>query len=50
MDSTLYRRNIGFIPETPVLYEELTLKEHIEITAMAYGLDVDRAFKSATPL
>lgn len=32
-----YRRKIGFIPETPSLYEELTLREHIEVTALAYG-------------
>ncbi|WP_027107716.1 ABC transporter ATP-binding protein [Lacticigenium naphthae] len=33
-----YRKKIGFVPETPVLYEELTLKEHLEITMMAYDL------------
>ena len=39
-----YRRKIGFIPETPSLYEELTLREHIEVTALAYGISVDLAF------
>lgn len=34
-----YRSQFSYIPETPVLYEELTLKEHLEMTAMAYGLD-----------
>ena len=34
-----YRAQFSYIPETPVLYEELTLKEHLEMTAMAYGLD-----------
>ena len=34
-----YRKKIGFIPETPSLYEELTLKEHIETVAMAYDID-----------
>lgn len=34
-----YRSSFSYIPETPVLYEELTLKEHLELTAMAYGLD-----------
>jgi ABC-2 type transport system ATP-binding protein len=34
-----YRRMFTFIPETPVLYEELTLEEHLRLTAMAYGLD-----------
>ena len=27
-----YRRHLGYIPESPILYEELTLKEHIEMT------------------
>ena len=36
---TDYRKKIGFIPETPSLYEELTLKEHIEMVAMAYVID-----------
>ena len=34
-----YRKMFTFIPETPVLYEELTLEEHLNLTAMAYGLD-----------
>ena len=33
-----YRKKIGFIPETPSLYEELTLKEHLEMIAMAYDI------------
>jgi ABC-2 type transport system ATP-binding protein len=39
-----YRRLFTFVPETPVLYEELTLDEHLRLTAMAYGLD-EPAFK-----
>ena len=38
-DLDKYRSSFSYIPETPVLYEELTLKEHLELTAMAYGLD-----------
>ena len=34
-----YRSSFSYIPETPVLYEELTLKEHLQLTAMAYGID-----------
>ena len=34
-----YRSSFSYIPETPILYEELTLREHLELTAMAYGLD-----------
>ncbi|AXQ79462.1 ABC transporter ATP-binding protein [Streptococcus chenjunshii] len=46
-DQTAYRKKIGFIPETPSLYEELTLKEHLEITAMAYDMDTDEALRRA---
>ena len=34
-----YRKQFTYIPETPVLYEELTLEEHLRLTAMAYGLN-----------
>ncbi|MFJ7952265.1 ABC transporter ATP-binding protein [Lysinibacillus sp. NPDC096418] len=34
-----YRTAFSYIPETPVLYDELTLREHLQLTAMAYGLD-----------
>ncbi|UCZ54326.1 ABC transporter ATP-binding protein [Bacillus shivajii] len=34
-----YRQQLAYIPETPLLYEEMTLWEHLELTAMAYGLD-----------
>lgn len=37
-NSDAYRSQFSFIPETPVLYDELTLEEHLEMTAMAYGL------------
>ncbi|MGX6442341.1 ABC transporter ATP-binding protein [Neobacillus sp. K501] len=40
-----YRRMFTFVPETPVLYEELTLEEHLRLTAMAYGLD-ETTYKS----
>ena len=42
-----YRKKIGFIPETPSLYEELTLKEHIETVAMAYDIDEKLAMERA---
>lgn len=45
-----YRRNISYIPETPVLYDELTLEEHINLTAMAYGLDEKTAWQRADKL
>ncbi|EGD30737.1 ABC superfamily ATP binding cassette transporter, ABC protein [Streptococcus sanguinis SK115] len=45
-----YRKKIGFIPETPSLYEELTLREHIETVAMAYDIEQERAFKRVDKL
>ncbi|EMF0243919.1 ABC transporter ATP-binding protein [Enterococcus hirae] len=45
-----YRKQIGFIPETPSLYEELTLREHIEVTAMAYDIPSDIAMQRAEKL
>ncbi|MFC6347454.1 ABC transporter ATP-binding protein [Vagococcus carniphilus] len=45
-----YRKTIGYIPETPILYDELTLREHIEITAMAYDIPMDEAMKRADKL
>ena len=49
-DATSYRKQIGYIPETPSLYEELTLREHIETVAMAYGIEQDLAFDRVEPL
>lgn len=49
-DLEAYRRKIGFIPETPSLYEELTLREHLETVAMAYDLDQEAAFERAEGL
>lgn len=49
-DPENYRKKIGYIPETPSLYEELTLREHIEVTAMAYGIPKDEAMKRAKSL
>ncbi|EOI55011.1 ABC transporter ATP-binding protein [Enterococcus gilvus] len=45
-----YRKKIGYIPETPSLYEELTLREHIEVTAMAYGIPKEEAMQRAESL
>jgi ABC-2 type transport system ATP-binding protein len=33
-----FRREVAYIAETPYLYPELTLEEHLELTAMAYEL------------
>lgn len=34
-----YRSACAYIPETPVLYDDLTVWEHLELTAMAYGIN-----------
>ena len=41
---------MAYIPETPILYEELTLREHIELTIMAYGLEAKSAWQGAQKL
>lgn len=46
-DPEKYKQQIAYIPETPVLYQELTLKEHIELTIMAYQLDEKQAWARA---
>ncbi|GGH87382.1 ABC-2 type transport system ATP-binding protein [Pullulanibacillus pueri] len=47
-DKTAYRSKLAYIPETPNLYEQLTLREHLEMSAMAYGVD-KAAFESRMP-
>ncbi len=49
-DPINYKKKLAYIPETPVLYEELTLKEHLEMTIMAYDLDYETAFQKALSL
>ncbi|MCS4487163.1 ABC transporter ATP-binding protein EcsA [Staphylococcus americanisciuri] len=49
-DVHAYRKHLSYIPESPVIYETLTLKEHIYMTAMAYGIDQETAMKRAQPL
>ncbi|GIN84101.1 ABC transporter ATP-binding protein [Heyndrickxia sporothermodurans] len=45
-----YRKQFSYIPESPILYEELTLDEHLKLTAMAYGINQDVFEKRITPL
>lgn len=45
-----YRRQFSFVPETPVLYDELTLEEHMRLTATAYGLSESDYEKRIGPL
>lgn len=44
------RAHMTYIPESPILYEELTLREHIHMTAMAYGLDENTVMERADGL
>ena len=45
-----YRQQLGFVPETPSLYEELNLREHLETVAMAYDLEPALVLERAQPL
>lgn len=45
-----YRKKIAFVPETPMVYRSLTLKEHLEITAMAYDIPFETLMERAYPL
>lgn len=49
-DPKEYRKSLSFIPEMPMLYRGLSLREHIEITAMAYDLDEEELVNQAMPL
>ncbi len=38
----VYRAAYSYVPETPLLYEELSVREHLHFAAMAYGLEQSR--------
>lgn len=44
------RKNFAYIPEQPVLYEELTLWEHLELVAAAYEIERTIFFEEAKKL
>lgn len=44
-DAKSYRNMIGYIPEAPSLYNELTLEEHLEVVKMAYQIP-DQAYET----
>lgn len=50
MQPTKFKRQVAYIPETPVLYPELTLKEHLELTMLSYHLDEKKAWQHAHEL
>jgi len=37
-DSHTYRSSLAYVPESPILYEEMTVEEHLKMTAMAYDV------------
>lgn len=49
-DPAIYKRQIAYVPETPILYDELTLREHLQLTMTAYGLNPDQAWQKAHQL
>ncbi|HZG79727.1 MAG TPA: ABC transporter ATP-binding protein [Brevibacillus sp.] len=49
-DPDSYRHTYGYIPESPIYYEELTLWEHLELAAMSYGLDKEQFAERVNPL
>lgn len=38
-DQQACRQKMAYVPELPELYEQMTLEEHLQLTAMAYHLD-----------
>jgi len=49
-DVEKYRKKIAYVPEMPILYPELTLREHIDLAIMAYDLDHDKTWENANQL
>lgn len=49
-NSSSYRNQMAYIPEMPILYDELTLYEHLRLTAMAYDIPEDVFEKRLQPL
>lgn len=49
-DPLAYRAAFAYVPEAPELYDELTVREHLNLTAMAYGLTDDQLKHRASVL
>ncbi len=49
-DANAYKQALAYIPETPILYPELTLREHLDLVIKAYGLDEQVAWQRADEL
>jgi ABC-2 type transport system ATP-binding protein len=48
--ATEFKAKLAYIPELPILYDELTLCEHIELTIKAYEIDHEVAWTNANQL
>lgn len=49
-DPMTYRKKLSFVPEMPLVYRSLTLKEHLEMTAMAYNIPFETLSERAASL
>lgn len=49
-DHASYASKLAYIPETPILYEHLTLREHLQMTGLGYGIDPETIEERARPL
>lgn len=47
MDPIAYKKQIAYVPEQPVLYEELNLEEHIQFMINIYQLDYAETWEEA---
>ncbi|MFD2116550.1 ABC transporter ATP-binding protein [Paenibacillus yanchengensis] len=49
-NSEKYRSAFAYVPETPILFDELTVEEHLRLTGMAYGVEDKRYEQSIVQL
>lgn len=49
-DPVAYKSQIAYVPETPILYDELTLREHLELTMRAYDINSNDGWQRAHKL
>ncbi|MCQ6559665.1 ABC transporter ATP-binding protein [Paenibacillus mendelii] len=49
-DPGQYRSAITYVPETPLLFDELTVEEHLRLTGMAYDVEESRYSDRTTGL
>lgn len=49
-DSGSFRKQLAYVPEAPILYPELTLREHLELSLAAYQLDAKKSWPQVMSL